>query len=191
PKIIKDRNYLAKENIELVPSFGNEIKAVPLTDQSISRLRKGTLKARQRPGNKNALGKVKFIFPNQSDVYLHDTPANALFGRSRRDFSHGCVRVEHPQRLAEFVLKDQAGWSPETIQQAMQTPKTQRVLLKKPIPVLFFYTTSFLDQHDNLVFYQDIYDHDPVLQSALEKPADLSDQSLFISKSPAPVQLVR
>jgi murein L,D-transpeptidase YcbB/YkuD len=190
PKIIKDRNYLAKENIELVPNFGNEVKAVPFTDQSISRLRKGTLKARQRPGNKNALGKVKFIFPNQSDVYLHDTPANALFGRSRRDFSHGCVRVEHPRRLAEFVLKNQTGWSPETIQQAMQTPKTQRVLLKKPIPVLFFYTTSFLDQHDNLVFYQDIYDHDPVLRSTLEKPADLSDQSLFISKSTTPAQVL-
>lgn len=191
PKIVKNRNYLSKENIELVPGFGNEVKAVPFTDKSIAQLKQGSLKARQRPGSKNALGKVKFIFPNQSDVYLHDTPANALFGRSRRDFSHGCVRVENPQRLAEFVLKGQEGWSRDTIQAAMQTPKTQRVLLKKPIPVLFFYTTSFFDPHDNLVFYQDIYDQDPILLSALEKPADLSDQSLFISNSPAPVQLVR
>ncbi len=191
PKLMKNPNYLAKEHIELVPNFGNEIKPVPFTDKSIAQLKQGTLKARQRPGDKNALGKVKFIFPNQSDVYLHDTPANALFGKSRRDFSHGCVRVENPQWLAEFALKSQEGWSKETIQAAMQTPKTQRVVLKKPIPVLFFYTTSFFDQHDNLVFYQDIYDQDSILQSALEKPADLSDQSLFISKSPAPVQLVR
>jgi murein L,D-transpeptidase YcbB/YkuD len=191
PKLLKNPNYLAKEHIELVPNFGNEVKPVPFTDNSITQLKQGTLKARQRPGDKNALGTVKFIFPNQSDVYLHDTPANALFGKSRRDFSHGCVRVENPQQLAEFVLKGQEGWSKETIQAAMQTPKTQRVVLKKPIPVLFFYTTSFFDQHDNLVFYQDIYDQDPVLQSALEKPADLSDQSLFISNSPAPVQLVR
>ena len=191
PKLLKNPNYLAKEHIELVPNFGNEVKPVPFTGTSIAQLKQGTLKARQRPGDKNALGKVKFIFPNQSDVYLHDTPANALFSKSRRDFSHGCVRVENPQQLAEFILKGQEGWSKETIQAAMQTPKTQRVILKKPIPVLFFYTTSFFDQHDNLVFYQDIYDQDPVLQSALEKPADLSDQSLFISNSPAPVQLVR
>lgn len=185
PKLMKNPNYLDKEHIELVTSFGNEIKAVPFTSDSIAQLRRGTLKARQRPGGKNALGKVKFIFPNQNDVYLHDTPANALFGKSRRDFSHGCVRVENPQQLAEFVLKDQGGWDKETIRAAMQTPKTQHVVLKKPIPVLFFYTTSFFDQNDNLVFYQDIYDQDSILQSALEKPADLSDQSLFISKSPA------
>jgi murein L,D-transpeptidase YcbB/YkuD len=191
PKLIKNPNYLAKEHIELVPNFGNEVKPVPFADNSIAQLKQGTLKARQRPGNKNALGKVKFIFPNQSDVYLHDTPANALFSKSRRDFSHGCVRVENPQQLAEFVLKDQEGWSKETIQAAMQTPKTQHVVLKKPVPVLFFYTTSFFDQHDNLMFYQDIYDQDPVLQSALEKPADLSDQLLFISNGPEPVQLVR
>ncbi|MEF3076000.1 L,D-transpeptidase family protein [Methylobacter sp. Wu1] len=191
PKLIKNPNYLAKEHIELVPNFGNEVKPVPFADNSIAQLKQGTLKARQRPGNKNALGKVKFIFPNQSDVYLHDTPANALFSKSRRDFSHGCVRVENPQQLAEFVLKGQEGWSKETIQTAMQTPKTQHVVLKKPVPVLFFYTTSFFDQHDSLMFYQDIYDQDPVLQGALEKPADLSDQLLFISNGPEPVQLVR
>lgn len=185
PKLMKNPNYLAKEHMELVPNFGNEIKAVPFSDNTIAQLRRGTLKVRQRPGGKNALGKVKFIFPNQNDVYLHDTPANALFGKSRRDFSHGCVRVENPRQLAEFILKDQEGWNKDTIQAAMQTPKTRHVVLKKPIPVLFFYTTSFFDQQDNLVFYQDIYDQDSTLQSALEKPADLSDQSLFISKSPA------
>jgi len=114
-------------------------------------------------------------------VYLHDTPANALFGKSRRDFSHGCVRVANPEKLAEFALKNQDNWTPETIQIAMNTPKTQRVILKKPIPVLFFYITAFFDQNDNLEFYPDIYGHDEVLLGALSKPDDLSDQSIFIS----------
>lgn len=190
PKLMQNPGYLAQENIELVTRFGNEVKAVPFSESSIAQLKQGTLKARQRPGAKNALGRVKFIFPNQDDVYLHDTSANTLFGKSRRDFSHGCVRVENPEQLAEFVLKNQTQWSKETIQEAMQNPKTQRVILEKPVPVLFYYATSFFDQNDNLAFYTDIYGHDAVLQAALAKPEDLSDQSLFISKSPEPAPAV-
>jgi len=184
PKINQNPAYLTQENLELVPRFGNEVKAVAFNKDSLALLKQGALKVRQRPGDKNALGRVKFIFPNQSDVYLHDTPANAMFGKSRRDFSHGCVRVEKPELLAEFVLKNQDKWSKEAVQGAMQTPKTQRIILNKPIPVLFFYTTAFFDRHENLAFYSDIYGHDAVLQTALDKPGDLSDQSLFISKSP-------
>ena len=187
PKLSQNPDYLGRENLELVPRFGNEVKAVAYNKNSRALLKQGALKVRQRPGPKNALGRVKFIFPNQNDVYLHDTPANAMFAKSRRDFSHGCVRVEKPEQLAEFVLKNQEKWSKEAVQEALQTPKTQRVLLNKPVPVLFFYTTSFFDQHDNLAFYDDIYGHDAVLQLALEKPGDVSDQSLFISKSPEPV----
>jgi len=106
--------------------------------------------------------------------------------KSRRDFSHGCVRVANPQKLAEFALKNQDDWNPETIQLAMSTPKTQRVILKKPIPVLFFYTTAFFDQYDNLEFCPDIYGHDAVLLTALSKPDDLPDQSLFISTNTVP-----
>lgn len=189
PKLIQNTNYLAAENMELVSSFGNEVLAVPFTETSIAQLKQGTLKVRQRPGLKNALGRVKFIFPNEDDVYLHDTPANSLFSKSRRDFSHGCVRVEDPEKLADFVLKNQEGWTKQAVEQAMKTPKTQRVILKKPIPVLFFYTTSFFDQNDNLVFYPDIYGHDAVLLGALKKPEDVSDQSLFISKNSSPVEL--
>ena len=187
PKLILNPDYLTQENLELVPRFGNEVKAVAYNKNSLALLKQGLLKVRQRPGAKNALGRVKFIFPNQNDVYLHDTPANAMFGKSRRDFSHGCVRVEKPEKLAEFVLKNQGKWSKEAVQEALQTPKTQRILLNKAVPVLFFYTTSFFDQHDNLAFYNDIYGHDAVLQAALEKPGDVSDQSLFISKSTEPV----
>jgi murein L,D-transpeptidase YcbB/YkuD len=181
PKLAQNGNYLDKENMEMVSVFRDGARPAGLNLETVNLLKEGKLRIRQRPGGKNALGRVKFIFPNKEDVYLHDTPANALFSKSRRDFSHGCVRVENPQKLAEFALKDQDSWTPETIQQAMNTPKTQRVILKKPIPVLFFYTTAFFDQFDTLEFYLDIYGHDAVLLEALSKPDDLSDQSLFIS----------
>jgi murein L,D-transpeptidase YcbB/YkuD len=93
------------------------------------------------------------------------------------------VRVESPQKLAEFALKNQTGWDKELIQQALKTPKTQRVILQQSIPVLFFYTTSFFDDDNNLRFYSDIYNHDSVLIEALSKPDDLSDQALFISNN--------
>lgn len=177
PKIIQNPGYLEAENMELVTTFGNETKAVSFNSSTISGLKQGTLRIRQRPGQKNALGKVKFIFPNKSDVYLHDTPSHSLFSRSRRDFSHGCVRVANPEQLAEFVLKNQ--WTKEAIEDALATQKTRRVILKKSIPVLFFYVTSFIDQYDNVAFYSDIYGYDAVLQEALNKSVDVSDKDIF------------
>ena len=191
PKLIQNRNYLDKENMELVSVFRDGEKPTALNEETMNLLKEGKLRIRQRPGGKNALGKVKFIFPNKDDVYLHDTPANALFSKSRRDFSHGCVRVANPQKLAEFALKNQDNWNAETIQLAMNTPKMQRVILKKPIPVLFFYTTAFFDQYDKLEFYPDIYGHDAVLLEALSKPDDLSDQSLFISTNSTPEAAIK
>ena len=182
PKLIKNPRYLAGENMELVSTFGNEAKAVAFSSSLIPGLSQGSLRIRQRPGKKNALGKVKFMFPNKNDVYLHDTPSRSLFSRSRRDFSHGCVRVQNPGQLAEFVLKNQL--SKEAINEAMQTEKTRRVILKKSIPVVFFYTTSFVDQHDNLDFYADIYGYDSVLQAELKKSVDLSDQDIFAPPPP-------
>ncbi|MGR9014715.1 MAG: L,D-transpeptidase family protein, partial [Gammaproteobacteria bacterium] len=191
PKLTQNFNYLNEENMELVSVHHNSENSTALNEDTLSLLKQGKLRIRQRPGRKNALGKIKFIFPNKNDVYLHDTPSNSLFSRSRRDFSHGCVRVANPQKLAEFALKNQDGWNPETIKIAMNTPKNRRVFLKKPIPVLFFYTTAFFDQFDNLEFYPDIYGHDAVLLKALSKPDDLSDQSLFISSNTAQEALVK
>ncbi|MGR9088795.1 MAG: L,D-transpeptidase family protein, partial [Gammaproteobacteria bacterium] len=183
PKLIQNPNYLNQENMELVTGTGHEIKIVALSSDSVALMKQGSVRVRQRPGKKNALGRVKFMFPNKEDVYLHDTPANALFSRSRRDFSHGCVRVENPEGLANFVLKDQPGWNKDTVKQALQTDKTQRVILKHSIPVLFFYVTSYIDDRGRLTFHSDIYGHDAVLMEALKKNQDLSDQSLFISKN--------
>ncbi len=171
PKLAKNPAYLAQENMEVVGKGSN------LNQGMMEKLKQGTIRIRQRPGTKNALGKVKFIFPNKEDVYLHDTPSRTLFKKSRRDLSHGCVRVANPQGLAEFALKNQ--WSKETIQKALNTPKNQRVFLKKPIPVLFFYSTAFFDQSQKLVFYPDIYGHDKVLREALKNTEDLSDEAIF------------
>ena len=182
PKLARKPGFLASQNMEIVSS-SNSNKTFSVNGDSIEKLRKGVYRVRQRPGNRNSLGKVKFIFPNKEDVYLHDTPANSLFSRSRRDFSHGCVRVEKPQVLAEYALKNQGHWTPETIKKAMKSPKNLRVDLKEPIPVLFFYTTAFVDQNNNLAFYPDIYGHDLVLAEALKNTDDLSDQAIFVSNS--------
>lgn len=168
PKLAADPEYLARQNMEFVSGSGSS-----------------ALRIRQRPGKGNALGKVKFIFPNASSVYLHDTPSVALFSRSRRDLSHGCVRVARPQELAEFVLKDQGGWDTDTIKKAMGG-KNRQVVLKKTIPVLFLYNTAFFDEHSNLTFYTDIYHRDAELLDALTKHQDLSDQVLFAPKEVPP-----
>jgi murein L,D-transpeptidase YcbB/YkuD len=175
PKLAQNPGYLARENMEIVSKSG----ILGVNADSISLLKQGTARIRQRPGGKNALGKVKFIFPNKDDVYLHDTPSSSFFSRSRRDFSHGCVRVAKPEALANFALKDQM--TPEEIKKALATPKNQRVVLKKPIPVLFFYSTAFFDHENKLVFYPDIYGHDTILMEALKKTEDLPDQAFFVS----------
>ncbi|MBC7394457.1 MAG: L,D-transpeptidase family protein, partial [Variovorax sp.] len=131
-------------------------------------LREGGLRLRQRPGPKNSLGLVKFIFPNDANVYLHDTPAAQLFGRARRDFSHGCVRVEDPVALAQWVLKDQPDWTRERIQAAMAGTSSLRVDLTRPLPVILFYMTAMVMPADQaLHFASDIYGHDARLARAL------------------------
>lgn len=177
PKLLGNPSYLDSQNMEMIATDAGETKVVPYSSAALAGLNQGNVRIRQRPGNKNALGKVKFMFPNKNDVYLHDTPSRNLFSRSRRDFSHGCVRVENPGQLAEFVLKNQL--SKEAIDEAMQTQKNRRITLKKSIPVLFFYTTAFVDHNDHLSFYEDIYAYDYVLKAELKKVQDVSYQAIL------------
>lgn len=171
PKIQSDGGYLNKQSIQLVDSGADEGDD-PNDSNAMHQLKHGFLRARQMPGNKNPLGKVKFIFPNKDDVYLHDTPSRGAFSRDKRDLSHGCVRVSEAEKLAEFVLKNQQGWDKQTIQQAMTGDKTQRVSLKTSIPVMFYYTTAYAGQDNKLRFYPDIYGYDEQLQSAINKSAN-------------------
>jgi len=137
-------------------------------DSICRRLRAGRLRVRQRPGSTNALGLVKFVFPNDANVYLHGTPAPELFSRARRDFSHGCVRVEDPVALAEWALQGQPEWTRERILLAMNGHTSRRVPLTQPITVILFYITAVVMPDDESIhFADDIYGHDARLDRAL------------------------
>jgi murein L,D-transpeptidase YcbB/YkuD len=168
PAIRRDPAYLSRQNMELVLGDGDGSPVLPATPDNIARLGQAGVRLRQRPGPTNALGLVKFMFPNDDNVYMHDTPATSLFARSRRDFSHGCIRVEDPARLAEWVLSDLPGWRREAILAAMQGTPNRRVDLPQPIQVLIFYTTVTVQPDDGSVhFADDIYGHDTRLDKVM------------------------
>ena len=170
PHITKNRGYLASKNMEITDSNGKVITAGAVSDEVLAQLRAGRLMVRQQPGKSNSLGLVKFIFPNENNVYLHSTPAQELFSRSRRDFSHGCVRVEKPAELAAYLLRDQPPWTLEKVQQAMQSgPDNQQVNLKTPVPVVIFYLTAVVEEDGSVHFFDDIYGHDKSLNAVLAK----------------------
>jgi L,D-transpeptidase YcbB len=154
PAVMRDPGYLGRNNLEVV-------RAGHVVDPwDVDWSRPGDLQFRQRPGAQNALGGVKFIFPNQFDVYLHDTPADALFASVERDYSHGCVRVEKPLEMAQWVLQDRPEWTPEKIQEAMRAGREQHVALKRHIPVYIVYETVWVDDDGTVEFRDDIYGHD-------------------------------
>lgn len=138
----------------------------------------------QEPGPTNALGRVKFMFPNRHSVYLHDTPSKALFGRSARALSHGCVRVQNPVRLAEIILGEQRGWDPERIKQTIDTSRTRYVTLNQELPVLLYYLTARADEQGRVGFRPDIYDRDQRLRESFARPV-LSARIAF-PELPAP-----
>ena len=168
PALTRDPGYLQRNDMEIVRGAGDDAQAIAANDENLAGLRQGGLRLRQRPGPKNSLGLVKFIFPNDANVYLHDTPAPQLFGRARRDFSHGCVRVEDPVALAQWVLKDQPRWTRERIEAAMAGTSSLRVDLTRPLPVVLFYMSAMVMPADQtLHFADDIYGHDTRLARAL------------------------
>ena len=167
PKIRRDPNYLAANNYEVVDSSQNVVTDGTVSDAVLAQLRNGSLFIRQKPGPKNALGLVKFIFPNSYNVYLHSTPAPELFSKARRDFSHGCIRVEDPTALAAWVLRDKPGWDLAKIQATMNGTQTVQVNLDHPIPVLIIYTTAVVEPDGQVHFFDDIYGYDKKLEQVL------------------------
>jgi L,D-transpeptidase YcbB len=156
PKLERNHAYLTQNEMETVPPGA-----------STEDLKAGRARVRQRPGPKNSLGSIKFAMPNPMDIYLHSTPARELFKRSRRDLSHGCIRVEHPAALAQYVLGQQRQWNADTIQAALQPGPTRHVDLAHPIPVVMFYATATVDSEGTPRFAADVYGRDLKLEQDL------------------------
>jgi murein L,D-transpeptidase YcbB/YkuD len=169
PHARKDPGYLARQNMEIVASGAADAPAMAVTPEHLDAVLKGRLFIRQRPGPRNSLGQAKFIFPNADNVYMHGTPAQQLFSRARRDFSHGCVRLEDPAALAAWVLRDQPTWTGERIESAMASGSPVQVNLKPALTVLIFYDTAHVDSHGVVHFADDYYGHDARLEAALAR----------------------
>ncbi len=169
PKIAKDRTYLQENNYEVATYTGQVVTDGEVNDDVLAKLRAGKLMIRQKPGPKNALGLAKFIFPNDSNVYLHSTPAQSMFSRTRRDFSHGCIRVEDPEALALWVLRNNVGWTKERVEEAFKAGKEQQVNLTRTIPVLVVYASAVVTEDEQVYFLEDIYGHDKSLAKLEEQ----------------------
>jgi murein L,D-transpeptidase YcbB/YkuD len=165
PKILHDPKYLAANGYEIVALDYETATNGAIDEETMARLHSGKLAIRQVPGPRNSLGLIAFLFPNEYDVYLHDTPAPSLFSRSRRDFSHGCIRVEQPVALAQWVLGDMPEWTPERIEEAMHGARTFDVVLKTPIPVMIVYATAVVLQNGEARFFDDLYGFDAQLEA--------------------------
>lgn len=152
PAILRDPEFLNRQNMEILDASGN-----PVDPSSVDLDEPAKYRFRQRPGADNSLGLVKFMFPNQFDVYLHDTPADSLFERASRSFSHGCVRLEQPVALARYVLRDQPEWTEERIEEAMHAGEERHVKLKSPLPVYLGYWTARVSADGMVQFRKDVY----------------------------------
>ena len=168
-RVARDPDYLSKKGFEVVNSRQEVVTSGTVTSDVLEQLRAGKLFLRQAPGPKNSLGLVKFIFPNDYSVYMHDTPAQEFFSKSRRDFSHGCIRLGKPADLAVWVLRDNPGWNMDRVRAAMNGGATQQVNLAHRIPVLIVYGTVIVTEDGTVHFYDDIYGHDASLEVVLDK----------------------
>ncbi len=149
PAMEKNPGYLAAKNMETTGEEG------------------GLPVVRQKPGGSNALGRVKFLFPNSFNIYFHDTPEKSLFEKDKRAYSHGCIRLSDPVWMANWLLRDDPQWTPEKIDAAMNSGDEKFVKLKKPVPVIIMYYTAWVDQNGQLNFRDDIYKHDETLSKKM------------------------
>jgi murein L,D-transpeptidase YcbB/YkuD len=169
PALRKDPSYLDRQNMEIVASGADNAASLPASTENIDKVAAGRLFVRQKPGPANSLGLAKFIFPNDENVYMHGTPAQQLFSRTRRDFSHGCIRVEDPAKFAEWVLRMDPAWTRERIDAAMNGDKPTQVNLKEKLAVVVFYDTVHVNSEQVVFFVDDIYGFDKALDGALLK----------------------
>ncbi len=168
PQIHKDPDFFSNRDFDLKDRNGKLIDPESVDWSQVSRRNFGYWLV-QRPGPDNALGRVKFMFPNEHAVYLHDTPSKYLFGKAERAFSSGCIRVENPFELAEILLGS-AGWTQERFQEVLDGGETQTVMLPTPLPVLLLYWTALVQVDGTVNFFNDVYDRDQAVADALDAP---------------------
>jgi murein L,D-transpeptidase YcbB/YkuD len=171
PQIKRDPDYFASRDFDIKDRNGKFVDPATIGWSELSR-RNFPYWFVQRPGPNNALGRVKFMFPNEHAVYLHDTPSRYLFGKAERAFSHGCIRVENPLKLAELLL-DSADWTEQAIQRELDNRETKTVFLPQPLPVLLLYWTALADANGIVYFYNDVYSRDERIARVLDEPFQL------------------
>ncbi|SNC66199.1 Murein L,D-transpeptidase YcbB/YkuD [Marinobacter sp. es.048] len=174
PQILRDPDYLSRLNISVYRGWGADRQKLDPLDVDWSSLNRNNFPYQlvQEPGPRNALGQIKFMFPNQYDVYLHDTPGRGQFTRAERSFSSGCIRVEQPFDLAERLLASAPDWSREKIDRLVSRAEPQTVVLPEPVPVHIQYWTSWVDNDGRLQFRNDLYNRDARLIDQLRGTAD-------------------
>jgi murein L,D-transpeptidase YcbB/YkuD len=167
----KDQNYLENNKMKVFQGWGLERKEIDPQTVNWARITPETLpyNFRQEPGKLNALGRIKFMFPNKFHVYLHDTPARDLFQRTNREFSHGCIRIEKPMELALYLLQGLPDWSEENLLREIEKSTERIVRIPNPIPVHILYWTAWIDEDGTVQFRNDIYGRDESLKKALDQ----------------------
>ncbi|HEV7606105.1 MAG TPA: L,D-transpeptidase family protein [Steroidobacteraceae bacterium] len=163
PKIKANPNWVDSNDFEIVRGQGDDGTVVPQSEASVAALEAGSLRLRQKPGPRNALGNAKFLFPNRYNVYLHDTPSQGAFAQASRAASHGCVRVIDPPALARHVLRNNPEWPAARIDAAMNAATGTRINLAQPIRVFLIYATALALEDGRVLFFEDIYHHDEKL----------------------------
>jgi murein L,D-transpeptidase YcbB/YkuD len=170
PIIKRDPGYLKRNNIRVIDARGRQVDPYSVNWSQYGAGRMPPYQLRQDPGEDNALGLVKIMFPNPHMVYLHDTPAKSLFEKDERTFSSGCIRVEKAFELAELVLDDPVAWNQQTMAEVVASKRMQTVNLAQPVPVLILYWTAQPRADGQVVFRNDVYGRDPATLAALDSP---------------------
>jgi murein L,D-transpeptidase YcbB/YkuD len=172
PELKKDPDYLVNRHVRIFSGWGDDVAEIDSTAVDWSTISPDMMdgyRLRQEPGPWNALGQIKFVFPNRYSIYLHDTPSQNLFSRTKRDFSHGCIRVSDPVQLAAFALSRQKGedWPPETIIRSIEEQERIGIGMSEPLPIHITYQTAWFDKHGIVCFNYDVYGRDKKLLRAL------------------------
>ena len=168
PEVQKDIGYLAQKNMDLIRNDGSKVDPAGVDWSQYGAGRMPPFQFVQRPGPTNALGRVKFMFPNPHFVFLHDTPSRSLFGRAERAFSSGCIRIERPFELAELLLGDPAQWNADSFEKLLDSEQPKNIFLKDPVTVMLLYATVGVVGNDDARFYNDIYERDAKVLAALD-----------------------